>query len=235
MAFCINCGQELADGAKFCASCGKAVNNDSTNQRKTVYDGEIHKCPNCGDILDAYEFVCETCGYERRGAKSANSVSELQKRLSDLYAKRPPKKIKTVFEHAISGGQLTNIDEEIVNLIKSFVIPNNKEDILEFAILAASCIDVKVYGSVDGERYNMLNPAQREISDAWLTKLEQAYEKAKIMFENSQAFESIKRLLKDKRKEIKKKKWQLPITFIGSILGVVLIMTIFVLIIKVAG
>ncbi|WP_431021155.1 zinc-ribbon domain-containing protein, partial [Bifidobacterium bifidum] len=24
MAFCINCGQELAEGAKFCASCGNA-------------------------------------------------------------------------------------------------------------------------------------------------------------------------------------------------------------------
>ena len=36
MAFCINCGQELAEGAKFCANCGKAVTGESTiSQRKT--------------------------------------------------------------------------------------------------------------------------------------------------------------------------------------------------------
>ena len=45
MAFCINCGQELAEGAKFCANCGRAVGasqNGVKEQRKTVYDGE---CP----------------------------------------------------------------------------------------------------------------------------------------------------------------------------------------------
>ena len=42
-----------------------------------VFEGTIHKCPNCGDILDAYESVCEACGYERRGANSTSSVREL--------------------------------------------------------------------------------------------------------------------------------------------------------------
>ena len=52
MAFCINCGQELTEDAKFCANCGQAVgNNSSTSQRKTVYDGELHKCPNCGELF----------------------------------------------------------------------------------------------------------------------------------------------------------------------------------------
>ncbi|MBU5231032.1 zinc-ribbon domain-containing protein [Intestinimonas butyriciproducens] len=27
MAFCINCGQELAEGTKFCANCGTPVAN----------------------------------------------------------------------------------------------------------------------------------------------------------------------------------------------------------------
>ena len=79
MAFCIECGYQLADGAKFCFECGARVNasvSPPVEQRKTVYDGEIHRCPNCGDILDAYESVCETCGYERRGSKVTNSVKE---------------------------------------------------------------------------------------------------------------------------------------------------------------
>ena len=77
MAYCINCGQELADGAKFCFECGAKVNEPTTSRvesRKTVYEGEIHRCPNCGEILDAYESVCNTCGYELRGTKARNSV-----------------------------------------------------------------------------------------------------------------------------------------------------------------
>ena len=31
MAFCINCGQELAEGAKFCFECGTKLINDEEN------------------------------------------------------------------------------------------------------------------------------------------------------------------------------------------------------------
>lgn len=120
MAFCINCGQELTEGSKFCAGCGKAVSdNSSTSQRKIIYEGEIYKCPNCGDILDAYESVCEICGYERRGAKATGSVRELQLKLEELYAKRPQRKVHTIFTQALSGGQVSNTDEEIVGLTQN--------------------------------------------------------------------------------------------------------------------
>lgn len=223
MAFCMNCGKQLPDGAKFCLECGTKlgdIKEDLTPKRETTYEGTVHKCPNCGDILDAYESICETCGWERRGTKAVNSVRELQMKLEALYSKRPPRKMHSVFVHALTGGEtLTTVDEEIVGLIKNFSIPNNKEDILEFAILASSNIDVKVYGSLEGSRYQMLNPAQREISDAWLAKFEQANQKAQLMFRNSQEFAGINQLFEQKQKEIKKKKWQLPLLLIGSILG----------------
>ena len=231
MAFCINCGQELIEGAKFCSNCGTSANEIKPNtERKTTYDGEIYKCPNCGDILDAYESVCETCGYERRGAKATNSVRELQTKLEELYSKRPQRKVHTIFTQALSGGQLSNVDEEIVSLIKNFSIPNNKEDIMEFVILASSNIDIKVYGSVDGQRYQMLNPSQREISDAWLAKFEQAYQKAQLMFGSSQEFMNIHLLFEKKQKEIRKKKWQLPISLI-SVFGSIFLMLGFILLI----
>ena len=223
MAFCINCGHQLSDGAQFCANCGKAANGEpSVIQRKTVYDGEIFKCPNCGDILDAYESVCETCGYERRGAKATGSVRELQLNLEELYAKRPPKKVHTIFTQALSDGQISNTDEEIVGLIKNFAIPNNKEDIMEFIILASSNIDMKVYG-VNSERYQMLNPAQREVSDAWLAKYEQAYQKAQLMFGGTQDFLNIQGVYERKMREIKKTKRQLPLLIGGMLLIVVFI------------
>ncbi len=226
MAFCINCGQELAEGVKFCACCGRAANdNNSAAQRRTLYDGEIYKCPNCGDILDAYESVCKSCGYERRGAKATGSVRELQLKLEGLYAKRPQRKIHTIFTQALSGGQISNADEEIVGLIKNFSIPNNKEDIMEFIILASSNIDMKVYG-VNSEQYRMLNPAQREISDAWLAKYEQAYQKARLMFGGTQDFLNIQGVYEQKMHEIQKKKRQLPLLIAGSVGGSLLLVAL---------
>lgn len=235
MAYCNDCGTKLAEGAKFCHNCGETVDDYTASDRKTVYDGEIHKCPNCGAILDAYEFVCETCGYERRGAKAPGSVHELQIKLAELYARRPQRKSYTIFSQMWGGVQISNIDEEIVNLIKNFSIPNTKEDIMEFIILASSNIDIKVYGTVEGQRYEMANPAQREISDAWLAKFEQAYQKAQLMFGNSQEFMNIHLLFEKKQKEIRKKKWQLPILGIGVFGSVFLMFGFIFLILALTG
>ena len=52
MSFCSKFGKQLAEDAKFCSECGaKVVENNNSTQRKVVYEGEIHKCPNCGEVL----------------------------------------------------------------------------------------------------------------------------------------------------------------------------------------
>ena len=89
MAFCTECGHQLAEGAKFCFECGAKVNEPVVSRqesRKVVYDGEVHKCPNCGEIMDAYESVCKSCGYERRGTKATSSVQILAKKLEEIEA-----------------------------------------------------------------------------------------------------------------------------------------------------
>lgn len=118
MPFCINCGQELIEGAKFCASCGKAVNeNNSTTQRKMTYEGEIHKCPNCGEVLGAFVSVCPSCNYELRGVQSASSIKDFSSKIEQAES-----------------------DEKKVTLIRNYPISNTKEDIFEFMILASSNI-----------------------------------------------------------------------------------------------
>lgn len=231
MAFCTNCGQELAEDAKFCAGCGTAV---PATQRKTFFDGEIYKCPNCGDILDAYESVCETCGYERRGAKATNSVKELQMKLEALYSQRPYRQTHTIFTQAFINPTPSNIDEQIVSLIKNYTIPNNKEDIIEFIILATSNIDIKVYG-LQGQQYQILNPMQREISDAWLAKAEQAYQKALLMFGNRPEFVNLQLLYERKMKEIEKKKRELPLFVTGCVGGSLLLVALIWMLVFLTG
>ena len=66
MAFCSNCGKQLVDGAKFCSGCGATVVQTTVEEnakRKVVYEGELHKCPSCGEVLGAFVSVCPVCGY----------------------------------------------------------------------------------------------------------------------------------------------------------------------------
>lgn len=236
MAYCINCGQELADGAKFCANCGKAVTGDNTtSQRKTVYEGNLHKCPNCGEVLNSFVTNCPACGHEIRDTQGVSSVRQLAMKLEQLEAKRPQKKGTNIFAQTFGGGvQLQSIDEQKIDLIRNFSIPNTKEDVLEFIVLAAANIDLKVYG-LDSGRYQILDPARRELSDAWLSKLEQADQKAEIMFGQTQEYISMRNVYEKKMKAIKRAKYQIAWLLVGVLGGIFLMFGFVLLILALTG
>lgn len=124
--YCRKCGKQIPDNSRFCSFCGEDLSTDTKieqeehgKKRKVVFDGEIHKCPNCGEILDAFVTKCPTCGFEIRGTKGGtNKVEELAEKL-----------------------QKTNNISKKKELISNFYVPNTKEDILEFFTLAVSQID----------------------------------------------------------------------------------------------
>lgn len=185
MAFCSNCGAKLINGVKFCSECGakvitqdKSVNRDINQnyQRKTIFEGKVHKCPNCGEILNSFSGICPSCGVEIRNVDSNNSVKELSLRLAEIENKRKKSKIPSLFKMYNPASMVTinEIDEQKINLIKTFPIPNTKEDILEFCILA--------YSNIDEDSYtNQLRYSSKMVSEAWVSKLEQVYEKALLV------------------------------------------------------
>lgn len=192
MAYCTNCGNYVDDNANFCGSCGAKMTTKTapikdptssaqqpkgrSNQRETVYEGEIHKCPNCGATLSAFVKSCPECGYELRSTASAYSVQEFSR------------------SYAIATSNSQKID-----LIRTFVIPNTKEDILEFVILASSNINSSSYArnsAVSGD------VSQQNLTDAWMAKFDQAHQKANLILSDDPYLEKINKLYADKKKEL---------------------------------
>lgn len=131
-----------------------SVQKKEKTERKTVYEGELHKCPSCGEIINSFVSVCPSCGHEMRGAAATSVVRELSMKLertSDVLEKE--------------------------ELIRTFYIPNTREDIHEFFILALS--QIKIGGTN---------------TDAWMVKLEQAYQKAELSFPGTPDFNHLKPL-----------------------------------------
>ncbi len=202
--FCIKCGQKLSIGTKFCTSCGTPVVQEQKPEKteppaipkqKENRENKIQKCPVCGEILAYDAITCPSCGHEVRNREAAVSVQSFFDRISSIQDEK--KKIET---------------------IKMYVIPNDKEDIMEFMILATTNFDAKLYAT---------NKQVETIASAWRTKIEQCYKKAMLLFTDEKDIQRIKKLYKEtkiKTKVITYSKWLL------IILGVVLIIASFALI-----
>lgn len=223
MQFCPYCGTKLDEGARFCKNCGEALFSneqesrkstreqpleENPTERKTVYEGYIHKCPRCGEPLNAFLSVCPACGHEIRDVKSPTAVREFALKLEAISAQKMPtfeeKKsvMKMVFgrdfkEENEAGEALSRFEsqkrDEKASLIINFSVPNTKEDILEFMILAASNIDVK-------------RGLDDVVTKAWISKLEQVYQRAEITLKGHPDFVQIKTIYDRKMQELKNKK-----------------------------
>ena len=162
MGYCGRCGKELPEEAAFCPSCGTAIETmgDGGWRRTESYEGSVHKCPCCGERLGSFVTICPSCGYELRGVNPASRVAELADRLA-----------------------AAETNEQKDELIRTFYIPNTREDIYEFFILATSNIE-----------------AGDDDADAWYAKLDQAYKKAELVFGEGAELERLAKLCSISRK-----------------------------------
>lgn len=185
--YCSNCGKELNDGVKFCPECGASVMENDPSKRKQVFEGKVYKCPNCGELLKTFEAVCPSCGMEIRDKKIDESISEFLNKV-----------------------QAEPNEEKKIELIKLYPIPNTREGIFEFMLLATSKFDVGFYAS---------NPKANSIASAWLSQIELCYKKGKMMLTDSSDLARLDQLYNDIHGKdgtlTKARKKRLIITIVG--------------------
>lgn len=170
--------------------------------RRLVFEGTVYKCPNCGEVLGSFSSFCPSCGYELRGVRNTSSVGDFAARLERMHANRlPQKKKRGLLTSLLQIPDLTDEEEREVSLIRNYSVPNTKEDVLEFVILASTNIDPVAFDEAKG---SATSAAEKAIAKAWVAKLEQVYQKAKLTFGNDPDFEVVHRIYDE---AIKKVKW----------------------------
>ncbi len=218
MKYCMNCGKQLPDDAKFCIDCGTPVNAESS-KRRVEQAGTVYKCPNCGEVLDSMTAVCPACGYEIRNAKATTSVKSFADQLAKIEAEEMPVVENNSFMKKVFGRDLRETPARMeearrtfekqkrdkkISLISNYPVPNTKEDLTEFALLVTT---------------NLKDSSDDEVYAAWVGKLEQLYQKAEILIPTDPMFTRIEDLyLKAKGKARRKK--LLPILLILGPLAV---------------
>lgn len=203
MAYCPNCGTKLVDGDIFCGNCGKRVETvaapcEPVFSQAPAEESEfpakekkpksaITRCPACGEIVDKDAVICPSCGYGIRDVADG-SIALLSQKLDLIESKRPQKRKKD------EKDTISATDERKISLIRSWPIPNNKDDLIEFAAMASgNCIASPKLG-------NDRIAAEDALADAWRSKFDQAYAKAEHLFGDSDEFALLIDLKADIRK-----------------------------------
>lgn len=191
MAYCPNCGTKLVDGDVFCGNCGKRIDaaaapfepvfsrapaeESESPTKETKPKSAITRCPACGEIVDKNAVICPSCGFGIRDVADG-SIALLSQKLDLIESKRPQKRQKD------ENDTISATDERKISLIRSWPIPNSKDDLIEFAAMASgNCIAPPKLG-------NDRIAAEDALAEAWHSKFDQAYAKAEHLFGDSDEF-----------------------------------------------
>ena len=190
MSYCINCGRELRNDDRYCPLCGQRTDNQNgMDPRGSSYNGRINRCPNCGSIIPSFTVNCPSCGYELRGIPVASSSIQL------------------FSEALLKTGTGVKGAEEKARIIRSYPVPNTKEDIIEFLTFSVSGINTRFLSTPSAMETQMKASdykAQTIIISAWIGKLEELRMRAQLLFPNDPAIMQIQAIVTQKEIEIKK-------------------------------
>lgn len=142
--------------------------------------GDVRKCPNCGAILESFTTKCPDCDFEFTNVEAVSSISKLFKKLESLDEQK-------------GGGFFSafkdeSIDRKKISIVKTFPIPNTKEDLLEFLSVAAPL----------GKKKSIFSALEDAMTQAWREKCGQVIMKARFSMKDDKAtLEEIEKYAKE--------------------------------------
>jgi hypothetical protein len=164
--------------------------------------GNIKTCPACGASVKAFQVKCDDCGHEFINT-SSNTLQNLIIELNQFKAK-----------NIISD--FSEEEKQYCQMIDNFVIPVEKNELLEFITFC--------YSQTSDVNYMHYN-----IPSSWMKKGNEALLKAKISFFGTDKYELVKEYEKKFAELSKKKSNRMVYTVIGLFLflSVLALMIIF--------
>lgn len=232
MAVCRNCSTELVEGSRFCHMCGTEVVYKAFVCGDCGYPLRpgAKFCGKCGSrntkIADNNPFRQETFSAGFAGTGTENSTRDNDSFSSEKKTTKTKDKSEfEVFQEKIDDleaefieykNKVGEVDAKrwgcpaidiMIRTISDFAVPDDSEEILKFIRLATVEID-DIYGralhshkiGIKGEyRYTDIT-----LSHIWLTKMEQAYQKAKRHYFDEPVFKKIDKVYRDKMRKLGK-------------------------------
>ncbi len=176
--------------------------------------GDVRKCPACGAMVESFQTKCPECGYEFTNIEANSTTKKLLKALEEVDEQVSSNEgmVGSVLRGAASAFGADSLTARKVQIIRTFPIPNTKEDILEMLSLSNA--------------NSTATRSDSEIASAWQEKTKQLILKARIMLKNDPDLEYI---LAEIAREKKKRIIKLSLASAILILIPVTIMLIFVI------
>lgn len=176
----------------------------NSETRRQEFAGKVLKCPNCGAVISQTTAICPECGMKITGQAAVSSVQAFENQFMALESQRKKSILGVINVYAPAS----SVDKQELALIKNFPVPNTVDDVLEFMILATSNIDVKLSKKGLIKKNSSSAPLMalempEAISNAWVAKMQQVYQKAEILFPDDPVFAKIKQIYTDKMVELK--------------------------------
>jgi predicted RNA-binding Zn-ribbon protein involved in translation (DUF1610 family) len=166
---CPSCGAEVPSMTAVCPDCGHEFNSVKVSDAVQKFVAQINE-------IDAEIARKKSTGIS--GWNVWRTAKKIGWVILNIYTLAIPLIVSTVKKLSGKNPPLTPLEQKKKELIENFIVPNNREDIMEFVLFSSSKIESQMPGS--GAALDEIGPAHMW-AKIWADKCKQLSTKASIV------------------------------------------------------